>query len=186
MDNLWSTEHVLGQYYREILVWHHRLNHCIFKSLHRLSRRVIIPKKLSLVQKLPPFMACLFGKSHMTTWRIKGKCSGRYIRKPSNTKPGSMTSVDRMVYAQPGLIPQVTWSLTHARLWAATVLWTTTQITYTPIWWEEPRQMISYIPRRTNNAWLPPMEAESAPTYNTMEDSHRSPSMSSSGAAYRN
>ena len=32
-----------------------------------------------------------------------------------------MTSIDYMVSAQPGLIPQVTGALTHGRLWAAAV-----------------------------------------------------------------
>ena len=30
MDKLWSTKDLLVQDEREILVWHHRLNHCSF------------------------------------------------------------------------------------------------------------------------------------------------------------
>ena len=83
--------------------------------------RVITPKNLSKVKKLPPYVACLFGKSHRILWKNKAKHSGGFIRKPSNTRPGYMTSIDQMVFAQPGLITQVTGSLTHARLWEATV-----------------------------------------------------------------
>ena len=33
MEKMWSTEEILGQDKREILVWHHRLNHFYFKYL---------------------------------------------------------------------------------------------------------------------------------------------------------
>ena len=32
-----------------------------------------------------------------------------------------MTSIDHMVYTQPGFIPKVTGALTHERIWSATV-----------------------------------------------------------------
>ena len=38
-----------------------------------------------------------------------------------DNRPGAMTSVDQSVSDQPGIIPQVTGALTHARLWSATV-----------------------------------------------------------------
>ena len=47
MAKLWSTEDLLGQYERELLVWHHRLKHCSFKYLIILSKRLIIPWKIS-------------------------------------------------------------------------------------------------------------------------------------------
>ena len=46
MDKLWSTEDLLVQDKRELLVWHHRLNHCSFKSLLRISKMWIITKEL--------------------------------------------------------------------------------------------------------------------------------------------
>ena len=51
----------------------------------------------------------------------KGKHSRRSIRNPSETRPGDMNSIDQMVSAQPGIIPQVTGDLTHARFLAETV-----------------------------------------------------------------
>ena len=51
MENPWSTEELLGQDKREILVWHHRLNHWYFKYLLRLSNRRIITRKFSKVRK---------------------------------------------------------------------------------------------------------------------------------------
>ena len=64
MANMWSTKDLLGWYKREIIVLHHRLNHCSFKTLLRLSKRVIIPKNLSKVRKLSPCVAYLFGNPH--------------------------------------------------------------------------------------------------------------------------
>ena len=66
-------------------------------------------------------MACLFGKYHRIPWRIKGKRSVRSISKPSKTRPVYLTSIYQMFSAQPGIIPQVTGSLTHASFWATTV-----------------------------------------------------------------
>ena len=43
------------------------------------------------------------------------------IRKPSETRPGAVTSIDQMVSAQPGIIPQVTGCLTHVIFWESTV-----------------------------------------------------------------
>ena len=121
MAKLWSIEDLLGQDERDVLVWHHRLNQCPFKYLLRLSRRGIIPNNISELKKLPPFVACLFVKSHRRPWMTKLKCSGGYIRKPSDTRPVAMTSIYQMVYVKPGLTPQVTVSLTHERFWSVTV-----------------------------------------------------------------
>ena len=70
---LCSTEDLLGWDEREILFWHQRPNHCSFKSLIRLSSRGVIPRKLIKIRKLPPFVACIFGKSHKRPWSTKGK-----------------------------------------------------------------------------------------------------------------
>ena len=121
MSNLWSTEELLWWYKREILVCHHRLDHCAFKFLLRISNRDIIPRKTRRVRKLSPCFSCLFGKSHKRPWSTKVKHSYGSIRKASETIPRAMTSIYQMVYAQPGLISQVTGYLTHMRLWEAAV-----------------------------------------------------------------
>ena len=64
MAKLWSTEDLLGQEERELLVWHHMMNHCFFKYPLRLSNRRIIPNNISKIIKLPTCFACLFGNPH--------------------------------------------------------------------------------------------------------------------------
>ena len=59
MAKLCSTEDLLGRYDREILVWHHRLNHFYFKSILILSNRGVIPRKISNIRK-PPHLCRLY------------------------------------------------------------------------------------------------------------------------------
>ena len=89
MAKIFSTEDPLGQDKREFLVWRHRLNHCYFKSLFRLSNRGIITREISKFRKLPLCVACLFGNSHKSPWITKVKRSGRLIRKPLDARPVS-------------------------------------------------------------------------------------------------
>ena len=121
MAKLWSTKELLIWDEREILIWNHRLNHCYFKSLLILSNMGITPRNISKIRKLPPCVACIFGKSHKRPWSTKGKHSGRPIRKPLDTRPGAMTSIEQIVSAQPGIIPQVTGYLTHERFWTSNI-----------------------------------------------------------------
>ena len=51
MAKLCSTEDLLGQDDMELLVWHHRLDHCYFKYLNRLSKRGIISSKIINIRK---------------------------------------------------------------------------------------------------------------------------------------
>ena len=64
-------------------------------------------------------MSCIFGRSHRRPWRSK-KAPGT-IRKDSETEPGDCVSIDQIISAQPGLIPQQTGYLTSMRIWGATV-----------------------------------------------------------------
>ena len=68
---MWSTEDLLVQYDRGVLVWYHRLNHCIFKYLLRIFKRLIISRKIRKVIKLPLCAACLFGNSPKIPWSTK-------------------------------------------------------------------------------------------------------------------
>ena len=65
------------------------------------------PKWLLECQNKPPLcVACQFGAAHRRPWRTKGKKCGS-IRIPEQTNPVDGISVDQIVSAQPGLIPQM-------------------------------------------------------------------------------
>ena len=60
MAKMWSTNNLLVRYEREIMVWHHRLNHCYFKSLLRISKRGVIHRNINtIITPPPPSFCCL-------------------------------------------------------------------------------------------------------------------------------
>ena len=64
-------------------------------------------------------MSCVFGTSHRKPWRSKAVPGS--IRKDSKTEPGDCVSIDQLISAQPGLIPQMSGFLTNMGIWEATV-----------------------------------------------------------------
>ena len=98
----------------------HKLNHTSFDTLIEYSNLGLIPCRLRHVTRLPLCDSCLYGKQHWRPWRTSGKHKSS-IRKDSENEPVANTSVDHMISAHPGLIPQVTGKLTLARFWAACV-----------------------------------------------------------------
>ncbi len=78
-----------------------------------LAKRGCLPKiLLKLQDKLPLCVACQFGNSHHCPWCTKGKKKWLYSKAGSN-KPGDRVSVDQIISAQPGLIPQMAGFLTR-------------------------------------------------------------------------
>jgi len=105
---------------QELMSWHHRLYHLPFNTILMLADRGHLPKRLTQCRNtLPLCIACQFGKAHRRPWRTKGKKSGS-IRKPEHKQPGDGVSMDQIVSAQPGLIPQMTGFLTSKRIWGCT------------------------------------------------------------------
>jgi hypothetical protein len=105
---------------QELMSWHHRLYHLPFNRIFMLAKRGWLPKVLLKLQdKLPLCAACQFGAAHRRPWRFKGKKSGS-IRRSDQTKPGDGVSVDQIISAQPGLIPQMAGALTSRRIWGCT------------------------------------------------------------------
>ena len=105
---------------QELLSWHHRLYHLSFDKLFKLVKLGLLPKSLLGCEETRPIcLECQFGAAKRRPWRHKGKKSGT-IRKDSEKKPGDGVSVDQIVSAQPGLIPQMSGFLTSDRLWGAT------------------------------------------------------------------
>ena len=111
----------MGQNERELLVWHHRLNHFSFKFLIRLSKMGMIPRNISKTRNPLPCVDFIFGNVHKRPWRTKGKQSSGSIRNPSENRTRDMTSIDQMVYAKPGIITQFTGAINHTRFWSSTV-----------------------------------------------------------------
>jgi hypothetical protein len=105
----------------EMMSYHYRLHHLPFPKLIALAERGDIPKRLAdLRGRTPICVACVFGTAHKRPWRTKSK-KKHPIRKKSDNAPGKKTSVDQIVSAQPGLIPQMSGFLTNMRINGATV-----------------------------------------------------------------
>ena len=115
-----ATPEILDNDQKELMELHCKMNHAPFPTLIKMAESNKIPKKLSkLKNRIPVCMSCVFGMSHRKPWRTKG--TPKAIRKESETEPGDCISIDQLVSAQPGLIPQMTGFLTNMRIWGATV-----------------------------------------------------------------
>ena len=111
---------ILTPVQQELMDWHHRLYHLSFSKIFLLAELGHLPKRLlDCKSKLPLCVACQFGTAHRRPWRVKGKKSGS-IRKADQVKPGDGVSIDQIVSAQPGLIPQMSGFLTSRRIWGVT------------------------------------------------------------------
>ena len=92
----------------EMLSYHHCLHHEPFPKMITLAENGEIPKPVaSLKGRCPICISCFFCKAHKCPWRSKSK-ELHPIRKKSDNYPGARTSMDHIVSAQPGLIPQIT------------------------------------------------------------------------------
>ena len=91
--------------------WHKRLRHAPKKHIRRLAKRGALPKRLQFVKRMPICAACAFADAAK---RRSYKSDHKSIRKQDDY-PGSGTSCDHIISHEPGLIPQVTGRLTHAR-----------------------------------------------------------------------
>ena len=81
-----------------------------------------IPRRLRHLKNRPPFCAsCAFGKARKRPRLTKKSSNSSSIRKPEHNIPGKCVSVDHLVSAQPGFIPQMSGHLTNMRIWAASV-----------------------------------------------------------------
>ena len=105
----------------EMLSHHNRLHHTPFPKLIVMAEKGELPKRLaSLKGRCPLCVACLFSQAHKRPWRSKSK-QKHPIRKSTDNAPGKCVSMDQMVSAQPGLIPQMSGRLTNMRVNGVTV-----------------------------------------------------------------
>jgi hypothetical protein len=91
------------------------------RGLVGYSKQGEIPKRLAALKgHCLICVACLFGQAHKRPWRSKSK--QKYpIHKPTDDAPGKKASLDQMVSAPPGLIPQMSGRLTNLCIIAAMV-----------------------------------------------------------------
>jgi hypothetical protein len=81
-----------------------------------------IPRHLaSWKGRCPICVPCLFGQAHKCPWQSKSK-EIHPIWKKCDDHPGARASMDHLVSAQPGLIPQISGKLTCMQINGATVI----------------------------------------------------------------
>ncbi len=114
------TPQTLDSDQQEFMELHYKLSHLPLPAMVVLAEKGRIKKKFAkLKHRLPVCMSCIFGTAHQKPWRSKG--SRGSIRKESKNAQGKCISLDQLVSAQPGLIPQMAGFLTNLRIWGATV-----------------------------------------------------------------
>ena len=102
----------------ELLRWHYRLGHLLFKPILQLARSGQLPKRL-LTCKKPFCTACQDGKMTKRPWRVKG--DDKKTTKIAS-QPGQIVSMDQLESNTPGFITQIKGKLTQQRYNYATVI----------------------------------------------------------------
>ena len=75
-------------------------------------------------QQSPPCVPCLFGQAHRKQWhfkKTKDVSSNKSLRGEQISSAGDTVSIDQLISAQPGLVPQEKGIMTRAHIWAATI-----------------------------------------------------------------
>ena len=104
---------------QEFMAWHERVGHLPFSFMFNLAERGIAPTRfLQLKGRKMICPSCLFGKAKRRKWR-QSKARGS-IRSKDDT-PGSTTSIDHVISAQPGLVPRLDGRHTKERINAGCV-----------------------------------------------------------------
>jgi hypothetical protein len=115
-----SHPQVLDDDQREFMGLHYKMNHLPLPAMIRLAEKGKLNRKFAkLKHRLPVCMSCMFGTAHRKPWRSKGEKGS--MRKPTDNAPGKYVSIDQMISAQPGLIPQMAGFFTNLRIWGATI-----------------------------------------------------------------
>ncbi len=114
------TPQTLDSDQQEFMELHYKLSHLPLPAMIVLAEKGRIKKKFAkLKHRLPVCMSCIFGTAHCKPWHSEG--SKGSIQKEGDNAPGKCVSMDQLVSAQPGLIPQMAGFLTNLRIWEATI-----------------------------------------------------------------
>jgi hypothetical protein len=106
LEHILSTQS-LSPLQEEMMSHHCRLHHTPSPKLITMAENREILKRLAALKGHSPIcLACLFGQAHKRPWQSKSK-QKHPICKPTDDAPGKKASLDQMVSAQPGLIPQM-------------------------------------------------------------------------------
>jgi hypothetical protein len=101
-----SHPQILDDDQREFMGLNYKMNHLPLPAMITLAEKGKLNRKFAeLKHRLPVCMSCMFGTAHRKPWRSKGEKDS--IRKPTDNAPGKCVSIDQMISAQPGLIPQM-------------------------------------------------------------------------------
>jgi hypothetical protein len=96
------------------------MNHLALPAMITLAEKGQLNRKfIKLKYRLPVCMSCIFGTAHCKPCHLRGAKGS--IQKEEDDSPGKCVSIDHMISAQPGLIPQMAGFLTNLRIWAASI-----------------------------------------------------------------
>jgi hypothetical protein len=101
-----------------MLRYHYTFNHASLKKLRILAKHGVIPHRLAKCDS-PICSACMYGKATRRPWRTRSLANQDEALVP--TKPGQVVSVDQLASPTPGLIAQITGTLTTKRYKHATM-----------------------------------------------------------------
>ena len=102
--------------------YHTGLHHVPFPQLIVMAELGEIPHCLASLKGCCPIcVPYLFGQAHKRPWQSKSK-EIHPIRKKSDDHPGARASMDHLISAQPGLIPQISGRLTCMQINGAMVI----------------------------------------------------------------
>jgi transposase InsO family protein len=112
----------------EYLKWHYKLNHASYSTMSRMAQKKLLPhfisKKLKKMEKTgekPPLCNdCYSAAACKTAWRHKPN-KGETKNRRENLAPGDVVSVDQIESSIPGLLAQITGSLTRKRIVGSSV-----------------------------------------------------------------
>jgi transposase InsO family protein len=112
----------------EYLKWHYKLNHASYSTMSRMAQKKLLPhfiskilKKMEKTKEKPPLCNdCYSAAACKTAWRHKPNKDEAKNRR-ENLAPGEVVSVDQIESSIPGLLAQITGSLTRRRIVGSSV-----------------------------------------------------------------
>ena len=117
--NQLEVQHKLENRSAQLLRLHHKYGHIPFQRLKEMAKQGIIDRHHVYTPVLA-CAACLFGKANKKSWRHRTPINKTKTLNPA-TSPGERVSVDMLYSPTPGLIVQMSGSLTKRRYNYATV-----------------------------------------------------------------